>query len=155
MDFVASAKERHRMKLHWIGTLLVVLTGALTLVSEPATNLQRGQDTSTTPDVWGGSHVSMKVTPQGATLEFDCAHGSLLEAIKPNAKGEFAARGTYTPERGGPIMRDNPPRDLPATYQGSVDGDTMRLEIMLGDKNQGPEPFVLTRGKAGRVVKCR
>ena len=143
------------MKLHWIGTLSVVLAGALMLASEPATNLQRGQDASTTPDVWGGHHVSMRVTPQGATLEFDCAHGNMLEPIKANAKGEFTVRGTYTPERGGPIMRDNPPRDLPATYQGSVDGDTMRLEITLADKGQAPEPFTLTRGKVGRVVKCR
>lgn len=143
------------MKLHWIGTLSVVLAGTLMLMGEPATNLQRGQDVNTTPDVWGGSHVSMKVTPQGATLEFDCAHGSLLEEIKPNAKGEFTAHGTYTPEHGGPVMRDNPDRDLPATYQGSVDGDTMRLEIMLADNAEAPEPFTLTRGKAGRVVKCR
>jgi hypothetical protein len=143
------------MKLYWIGTLLVVLTGAVTLVSEPATNPQRGQDASATPDVWGGHHVSMKVTPQGATLEFDCARGNMLEPIKANAKGEFTARGTYTPERGGPISRDNPPPDLPATYKGSIDGDTMRLEIMLAEKDQAPEPFTLTRGKVGRVVKCR
>ena len=143
------------MKLYWIGTLLVVLTGAVTLVSEPATNPQRGQDASATPDVWGGHHVSMKVTPQGATLEFDCAHGNMLEPIKANAKGEFTARGTYTPERGGPISRDSPPRDLPATYKGSIDGDTMRLEIMLAEKDQAPEPFTLTRGKVGRLVKCR
>src|ERR1022692_4034540 len=122
------------MKLYWIGTLLVVLTGAVTLVSEPATNPQRGQDASATPDVWGGHHVSMKVTPQGATLEFDCARGNMLEPIKANATGEFTARGTY---------------------KGSIDGDTMRLEIMLAEKDQAPEPFTLTRGKVGRVVKCR
>jgi hypothetical protein len=147
------------MKLHRIGTLSVVLAGVLAgvlmLVSEPATNPQRGQDASTTPDVWGGHGVSMKVTPQGATLEFDCAHGTMLEPIKANAKGEFTVRGTYTPERGGPISRDNPPRDLPATYKGSIDGDTMRLEIMLAEKEQAPEPFTLTRGKVGRLVKCR
>ncbi|MFZ0914378.1 MAG: hypothetical protein WBQ76_03030 [Candidatus Korobacteraceae bacterium] len=143
------------MKLHWIGTLSVVLAGALMLASEPATNPQRGQHASTTPDVWGGHGVSMKVTPQGATLEFDCAHGNMLEPIKANAKGEFTARGTYTPERDGPISRDNSPRDLPATYKGSIDGDTMRLEIMLAEKDQAPEPFTLTRGKVGRLVKCR
>ena len=147
------------MKLHWIGTLSVVLagvlTGALMLVGEPSANPQRGQETSTTPDVWGGHHVSMKVTLQGAALEFDCAHGNILEPIKANAKGEFTARGTYTPERGGPVSRDNPPPDLPATYKGSIDGDTMRLEIMLAEKDQAPEPFTLTRGKVGRLVKCR
>ena len=95
------------MKLHWIGTLGIVLTGALLLASQPATNLPQGRDTDASPDVWGGRDISMEVTPQGATLEFDCAHGNVLEPIKANAKGEFAARGTYTPEHGGPIRRDN------------------------------------------------
>ena len=143
------------MRLQWIGILLVVLTGALMLASQPATNLQQGQDASASSDVWGGRDISMEVTPQGATLEFDCAHGNVLEPIKANAKGEFAARGTYTPEHGGPIRRDNPPRDLPATYKGTIDGDTMRLEVVLADKDQQPQPFTLTRGKAGRVMKCR
>jgi hypothetical protein len=143
------------MKLHWIGTLGIVLTGALLLASQPATNLPQGRDTDASPDVWGGRDISMEVTPQGATLEFDCAHGNVLEPIKANAKGKFAARGTYTPEHGGPIRRDNPPRDLPATYKGSIAGDTMRLQVVLVDKDQQPEPFTLTRGKAGRLMKCR
>ena len=143
------------MRLQWIGILLVVLTGALMLASQPATNLPQGQDASASPDVWGGRDISMEVTPQGATLEFDCAHGNVLEPIKANAKGEFAARGTYTPEHGGPIRRDNPPRDLPATYQGTIHGEAMRLEVLLVDKDHQPEPFTLTRGKAGRLMKCR
>ncbi|MGB8771486.1 MAG: hypothetical protein WCC92_17870 [Candidatus Korobacteraceae bacterium] len=143
------------MKLLWIGNLVVVLTGALMLVSEPVTNPQRG-NAAAPPDVWGGRGVSMKTTPQGATLEFDCAHGNILEPIKADAKGEFVARGTYTPERGGPVTQANPPQDLPATYKGTIEGDTMRVEVVLADNNaQAPEPFILTRGKAGRLVKCR
>ena len=137
-----------------IGTLLVVFTSALLLASEPATNLQQEQDASASPDVWGGRDITMEVTPEGATLEFDCAHGNVLEPLKANAKGEFVARGTFTPEHGGPISRDNPPRDLPATYKGTIEGDTMRLEVVLADKDQAPEPFALTRGKAGRLRKC-
>ena len=143
------------MKLHWIGTLGIVLTGALLLAGQPATNLPQGRDTDASPDVWGGRDISMEVTPQGAAVEFDCAHGNLLEPIKANAKGEFAARGTFTPEHGGPITLANPPRDLPAIYKGTIAGDTMRLEVVLADKDQQPEPFTLTRGKAGRVRKCR
>ena len=143
------------MRLQWIGIVLVVLTGALMLASQPAMNLPQGQDASASPGVWGGRYISMEVTPQGAAVEFDCAHGNVLEPIKANAKGEFAARGTYTPEHGGPIRRDNPPRDLPATYKGTIEGDTMRLEVLLVDKDQQPEPFTLTRGKPGRVMKCR
>ncbi len=143
------------MKLYWIGPLFVLLAGALMLMSEAAANPQRGEDASATADLWGGQHVSMKVTAQGATLEFDCAHGSVLQPIKPNAKGEFTVRGTYTPERGGPVRRDVPSNDLPATFKGSIEGETMRLEIMLTGKDQAPEPFTLTLGKAGRLVKCR
>ena len=146
------------MRLHWIGTffvILAVLTGALTLASQPVANPQQGRDADASSSVWGGNDVSMEVTPQGAKLEFDCAHGEILQAIQPNAKGEFTARGTYTPEHGGPVFKDNPPRDLEAVYKGSIDGDTMRLEIMLAEKEQAPEPFTLTRGKVGRLVKCR
>jgi hypothetical protein len=143
------------MKLHWIGTLGIVLTGALLLAGQPATNLPQGRDTDASPDVWGGRDISMEVTPQGAAVEFDCAHGNLLEPIKANAKGEFAARGTFTPEHGGPITLANPPRDLSAIYKGTIAGGTMRLEVVLADKDQQPEPFTLTRGKAGRVRKCR
>jgi hypothetical protein len=143
------------MKLHWIGAIPIVLTGALMLMAQPATNLQRGEDVSGSPDMWGGNDINMEVTPQGATVEFDCARGNILKPIKANAKGEFVTRGTYTPEHGGPITRANPPRDLPATYKGTIDGDTMRLEVMLADKDQQPEPFTLTRGKVGRVIKCR
>lgn len=143
------------MKLYWIGSLFVLLAGALMLMSEAAANPQQTQDAGATADVWGGQHVSMKVTAHGATVEFDCAHGSVLEPMKSNAKGEFTVRGTYTPERGGPVHRDGPSNDLPATYKGSIEGETMRLEIMLADKEQAPEPLTLTRGKAGRLVKCR
>jgi hypothetical protein len=51
------------MKLRWIGILVVVLMGALMLASQPATNLQQGQDASASPDVWGGRDISMEVTP--------------------------------------------------------------------------------------------
>ena len=150
--FRGEAKERYRMKLYWIGTVFVVLTEALTLMSQSNTR----QDAGVSPGVWGGRHVRMEVTPQGATLQFDCAHGKILEPIKADAKGEFAARGTYTPERGGPVTQANPPRDLAATYKGTIEGDSMRLEVILADKDkdQQPEPFTLTRGKAGRVVRC-
>jgi hypothetical protein len=143
------------MKLHWISTLLVALMSALMPVGPAAANPTQEQDAGASSVVWGGRDINMQVTAQGATLEFDCGHGSVLEPIKANAKGEFVARGTYTPEHGGPITLANPPRDLPAVYKGTIDGDTMHLEVVIADKDQQPQPFTLTRGKPGRVVKCR
>ena len=146
--------EENQMKLYGVGAILVMLIGSLALISQPATN-PRGKDASASPELWGGRDAKIEVTPQGATLEFGCAHGTILAPIRTNAKGEFVARGTYTPERGGPVTQANPPRDLPATYKGTIEGDTMRLEVILADKDLQPEPFTLTRGKAGRLVKCR
>jgi len=115
-----------------------------------------GQDKDVgTGESWGGNHVSVQMRPRGATLEFDCAHGSIAQPIKPNAEGEFTASGTYTPERGGPVFRSNPPRDLPAVYKGTIQGDKMTLEIVLANKDQAPPPLSLTRGANGHLTKCR
>jgi hypothetical protein len=133
---------------------MVFLCAAL-LSSARGISSQQGRDGDAPANVWGGMHVSMEMSAGGATLEFDCARGTIAEPIKANAKGEFSARGTYTPERGGPVQKNNPPHDLPAIYKGTIQGDTMQLEIVLADKEQAPEPLTLTRGKTGRVMKCR
>jgi hypothetical protein len=146
------------MRSYYIGTLLIFLfTGTLLLPTQPAANLTQGRNGDASPDTWGGRDISMEMMPQGATVQFDCASGVVLEPIKANAKGEFVARGTYTPQHGGPVTLANPPRDLPATYKGSIQGDTMQLQVLLADKykDQAPDPFTLTRGKSGRVVLCR
>lgn len=143
------------MKFYWAVLSLIMMVASTSVAGTAPAIAQQATETGEPSVIWGGNDVSMEVTAQGATLEFDCARGAILEAIKPSVKGEFAARGTYTPELGGPIRKDNPPRDLPAIYKGSIDGDTMRLEVMLGDKQQEPPPFTLTRGRAGHLRKCR
>ena len=72
-----------------------------------------------------------------------------------DANGNFTAEGTYTPQRGGPVKKDAPPQDLPATYKGTIHGDTMHLEVILADKQQQLPSLTLTRNQAGRIVKCR
>jgi hypothetical protein len=112
-------------------------------------------DTPGSPEVWGGDHVSLVMSEKNATLEFDCAEGVILNAVKPDASGNFNVEGTYTPQRGGPVKKDAPPQDIPATYKGTIQGNTMHLEVILANPEQQPPPLTLTRGKAGRVVKCR
>jgi hypothetical protein len=108
-----------------------------------------------TPDVWGGPHVSIVTSEKNVTLEFDCAEGIILNEIKPDADGNFSAEGTYTPQRGGPVKKDSPLNDLPAIYKGTIHGNTMQLQVVLANQDQRPPPLTLTRGQAGRVVKCR
>ena len=115
----------------------------------------QSQGASGTPEVWGGRDISMVISGENVTLEFDCAQGVVMTPIKPDASGNFSVSGTYTPQRGGPVMKDNPPQDLPATYQGTIHGNTMHLEVVLQDKSRQPPAFTLTKGQAGRVMKCR
>jgi hypothetical protein len=89
--------------------------------------LVQGQEAT----IWGGDHVEMEVSAKGARLEFDCAHGTIDEAIKPDAKGAFTAKGTFTPERGGPAREDEESRAVKAIYSGRVEKDTMRLQIVV------------------------
>lgn len=125
------------------------------LVLSISTALGQVGGTPGNPDVWGGPHVSMVASEKNVTLEFDCAEGVILNPIKPDSSGNFSAEGTFTPQRGGPVKKDSPPNDLPATYKGTIHGDTMHLEVFLTNNEQQPAPLTLTRGQAGHVVKCR
>ena len=73
--------------------------------------------------IWGGDHIEMQVTDRGATIEFDCAHGTIDTAIAPDAAGRFEIAGTFTPERGA--AREETSQTLKATYAGTVVDDTM------------------------------
>ena len=103
--------------------------------------------------VWGGDHVRMNVTPSGAELEFDCAAGSITETV-PERDGAFSLKGTFTPERSGP-SRDDRSRTVAAIYSGTIDRDTMTLHIVLDGQNREAAPYVLARGRAGTLRKCR
>ena len=50
------------------------------------------------PVIWGGDHVRLEVTRNGAELEFDCATGTITEPL-PDTDGTFSLKGTFTPER--------------------------------------------------------
>jgi hypothetical protein len=103
--------------------------------------------------VWGGDHLKLGVTADGANLEFDCASGTITHALSVDAQGRFRAKGSFTRERPGPVMRDSPGATQ-ATYTGTIQGDTMHLVVASGS----PDPYgeyVLTRDRPGHVVKCR
>ena len=44
---------------------------------------------------WGGQGISMDVTDNGASLDFDCASGRITEAIVPDRAGKFTAKGLF------------------------------------------------------------
>ena len=102
---------------------------------------------------WGGEHVSLEISGNGAEAEFDCARGHITQPLALNGHSDFDIPGTFTPEHGGPVQRDEAPTPLQARYSGHVDGDSMTLTVSLEKDNVGT--FTLGRGQPPNLRKCR
>lgn len=100
---------------------------------------------------WGGEHVALTLSDQGGTVEYDCAHGGISEPVR-SAAGRFAAAGVHVREHGGPVRVDERPDSLPARYVGTVSGDRLTLQVVVGPDTLGP--FALRRGAEPRLYKC-
>ena len=103
---------------------------------------------------WGGEHIALTVTAAGATLEYDCASGSIDEPLMPDASGRFEARGTFVPGKGGPVIEGEEPARYPALHQGTTDGDTMTLRVTRLDSGESVGTFFLALGAPPRVFRC-
>ena len=101
---------------------------------------------------WGGAHVVLEISAAGAELEFECARGRIDAPLRPDAKGNFAVSGTYTPEHAGPVLRDEDELAA-ARYTGHVKGASMTLTVVLKESKLGP--FSLTREARTVLKKCR
>jgi hypothetical protein len=110
--------------------------------------------TQDAPIVWGGDHIEMEVTRTGARIEFDCARGTIDQALRPDAKGAFKVRGTFTPERSGPTRGEDAPSPK-ATYSGTIAGDAMTLRVVVEGGDPQGTSYELTRDRRGNVRKCR
>ena len=127
--------------------LVIVLLSVFTVTAK----IQKMQRIAT--GLWGGQHISMNVTAKSATIEYDCASGVINGPLVVDADGSFNLRGTHRMERGGPVRADEKPSDQPATYTGTIKGNTMTLTLKVGDSDE--ETFTLEKGKPGELVKCK
>ena len=103
--------------------------------------------------VWGGPHINIEVGEKSATIEYDCASGVINGPLLVDTNGHFDLRGTHLRERGGPIRADDDRKGQPATYTGSIQGNTMTLTLKVG--NEDTETFTLEKGKEGELFKCK
>jgi len=113
------------------------------------------QNNQVTPGVWGGEHVHLDVNSKSATIEFDCAHGTIEGPFTVAANGEFSWKGTFARERGGPVTSNDENSGAPALYSGLINQQTMKLTLRLENEKDPLDTFVLTRGKDGHIRKCR
>ena len=96
----------------------------------------------------------MNVKANSATIEYDCAQGTIAGPILLDSKGRFTLHGTHLTARGGPVRSDETANQRPAVYTGSIKGEQMTLTVTFTDTNETVGTFSLTHGKEGRVFKC-
>src|ERR1041385_623311 len=128
--------------MSWFQSIRVFLFASLLLVSVTA-KTQKMRRIAT--GVWGGEHVNMKVSAKSATIEYDCATGVIDGPLVVDNNGQFNLHGKHKMERGGPIRLGEEPKEVAATYTGSIKGDTMTLTLKVADAED--ETFTLEKGK--------
>lgn len=103
---------------------------------------------------WGGQGISMEVTDNGASLDFDCATGRITEAIVPDSGGKFTAKGLFARQRAGPTRAGDDNDGKPATYTGVITGNNLTLTITLTQNDEKVGTFTLGHGKQARIRRC-
>jgi hypothetical protein len=103
---------------------------------------------------WGGEHIGILVSDSSATLEYDCAHGTIDEPIIPDDDGNFEVNGVHVFEHGGAIRIDEVPDEHPALYKGHIAGNKMTLILVITDTDTEIDTFSLTRGVNPLIYKC-
>ena len=97
----------------------------------------------------------MIVTAGGATVEYDCARGTIDEPLLVDKDGNFEALGIHVFERGGPARLGEPqPKQHAALYRGWTDGSQMRLTVSLIDTAKQVGTFSLGLGRPPMIEKC-
>jgi hypothetical protein len=135
-------------------TCAVALT-ALASACDGSPTAPGGQGSTLRAGTWGGSGIGLQVPGNGAaTVEYDCAHGTIDREIPVDARGQFTAGGQHVAERPGPVREGDAPAPRPARYTGSISGATMRLTVTLTDTGQALGSFTLTLGRPPIVRKC-
>ena len=129
-----------------LSALLAALAVSCAMASTAKDGALRGR--------WGGLHISLELTAEGGTIEYDCAYGMIDGPVVPDREGRFEAAGTHTAERGGPVREGEEKQRRPARYRGKVSGKTLTLTVTLTDSNEEIGTFTLTRGAVPRLMKC-
>jgi hypothetical protein len=96
----------------------------------------------------------METTASGASLDFDCASGTITEPIAADSAGKFSAKGRFARHRPGPTREGEDTEGQPAIYSGVLDGENMTLTITLAQNKEKVGTFTLARGKTGRIRRC-
>ena len=107
------------------------------------------------PGVWGGEHIRFEVTEGGASVEYDCAHGTVEGKIVVDAQGRFSVYGTHYEEHGGPSRPGDDASGYRVRLSGRVGGSLMKLTVTRAGTRKVVGAFNLARDREPMIVKCR
>jgi hypothetical protein len=130
-----------------------ILMTCCALAAFRASALANGADLQS--GTWAGEHIVMEVTGAGATVEFDCAHGTLDAPLALDSGGRFDVSGSFTRERGGPTRDGDASRAVPARYTGSLEDATLTVTVVLTQSKDTVGVFTLRHGARPKLFKCK
>lgn len=103
---------------------------------------------------WGGVGLFVEVGASGAKVELDAAHGKIDGPLALDAEGRFEANGTLVRERPGPTRIGGEDAGAePARYRGTLEGDTLTLDLTLTRSGTAIGPLQAKRGAPARLRK--
>lgn len=105
--------------------------------------------------VWSGKHITLEISDNGASVDFDCANGKIDGKIKSDKNNNFSILGTYLEEKGGPVRPADSTRAITASFIGKIKGKKMTLVIRRNDTKKLIGKFTLYYGREPYLVKCR
>lgn len=105
--------------------------------------------------LWGGEHISMQVTEQRTTVEYDCAHGTIDQRITLDRRGRFNVSGIQFAEHGGPVRQNEQLAGYPVRFAGQVNGKRMKLSVSNSATKELVGVFTLAYGSEPKLRKCR
>lgn len=115
---------------------------------------QRLRARSVPEGVWGGQHMGLWLENGLGRIEYDCASGTIDEPLTLDRRDRFSVKGKHRKQRGGPIRIDEPSRDQPARYTGSLVGQTLTITVTLTNTRETIGTFRLTHNHEPHIVKC-
>ena len=118
-------------------------------------SVQRRVADPLTPGVWGGEHIRFEVTENGASVEYDCAHGTVEGKIVVDAQGRFSVYGKHYEEHGGPVRLGEEASGYRVRLSGRVGGSLMKLTVTRAGTRKVIGTFNLARDREALIVKCR
>lgn len=111
-----------------------------------------GQGPTTLTGEWGGPGVKLVLEGGLGNVEYDCASGTIDQAI-PSADGAFTVEGTHRTGQGGPVRVGQIFRAQRATYTGTNVKGEMTLNVKLED-GEVLGPYTLTKGAPAQINRC-